>query len=1233
MTRFTRQDLNRLAADRILILDGAMGTMIQSYQLSEQDFRGDLLADHSLSLQGNNDLLCLTQPEIITEIHQGYLDAGADIITTNTFNGTSVSQSDYGTEHLVRDINFTAASLARAAADRATSANPQRPRLVAGSLAPTNRTCSISPDVNNPALRNITFTDLVTAYTEAAAALLDGGVDILMIETVFDPLNAKAAVFAVRNLLAKRDCLEVPVWVSGTITDASGRTLTGQTPEAFWISLAHADPTIFGLNCALGPEAMEPFIEEVAAVADTLVSAHPNAGLPNELGGYDQGPSAMAEILAGFCSRGLLNVVGGCCGTTAAHIAELAQAVAGMPPRVVPAAPSGTHLAGLEPLHINEDSLFVNVGERTNVAGSRRFARLIRENKLEEALDVARQQVQNGAQVIDVNMDDAMLDAAASMSAFLNVLATDPQISRVPVMVDSSNWDVIEAGLRCLQGKGLVNSLSLKDGETEFRRRARLARSYGAAIVVMAFDEQGQADTLSRRLEICHRAWRILVEEIGFPPVDIVFDPNVFAVATGIVEHDHYAADFIAACKAIKQEMPGALVSGGISNLSFSFRGNDAIRSAMHSVFLYHAIAAGLDMGIVNAGQLAVYAELNPQLCEVVEDVVLDRPAADPQGPTPTERLTALAQQSQKGTGLKDHEDVAWRQGNVTARLEYALLNGVSHYVAEDALEALAQLGNPLEVIEGPLMEGMNRVGELFGSGKMFLPQVIRSARVMKLAVDTLDPYLKKLGGPGKTHTGRVLLATVKGDVHDIGKNIVGVVLGCNNYEVIDLGVMVPAETIVQTALEKNVDFIGLSGLITPSLEEMVRVAERMSKVGLDVPLLIGGATTSRLHTAVKIAPHYEPGVIHVLDASRVVGVVGKLTQPESRQEFLATTRVEYGRLCDERRESGPGRNLLSLAEARNRAQKIDWSLHPPKRPRIVGRRHWRQLDLQELLPYIDWTPFFHAWRLKGKYPTILRDPQVGPEAQRLWDDARETLSDLMAGGDLEAAAAMGLFPAAADGDEVVIFHDETRQEIRARVPFLRQQRDSARGSSNLCLADFLAPRSSGIPDWIGAFVVTAGLGAGRLARAFQADSDDYQSILVKSLADRLAEALAEKLHQDVRREHWGYASDEQLDFEALIREEYQGIRPAPGYPACPDHLGKRFLFDLLDAEQAIGVVLTESCAMDPAASVAGWYFAHPDARYFGVGKIGKDQMVDYATRAGISPEEARRWLAPNLVD
>jgi 5-methyltetrahydrofolate--homocysteine methyltransferase len=1224
MAKLTRNVLRDLASRRILVLDGAMGTMIQSHSLGEADFRGTRLADHPLDLQGNNDILNLTQPDVISSIYRGYLAAGADIITTNTFNGTSVAQSDYGTSHLVRDINFEAARLARLAADEFTAANPDRPRFVAGSLAPTNRTCSISPDVNNPGMRNITFLELVEAYGEEAEALLDGGADLLMVETVFDPLNAKAAVFAVARIQRERGLPELPVWVSGTITDASGRTLTGQTPEAFWISLKHAAPTVFGLNCALGATAMRPYVEEISKVADTLVSAHPNAGLPNELGGYDETPDQMAGILAEFAEAGLLNVVGGCCGTTPEYIAAIAAAVDGIAPRTVPARKPGTFLAGLEPLKIDSESLFVNVGERTNVAGSKRFARLIREDKMEEALEVGRQQVRGGAQIVDVNMDDAMLESVEAMSNFLNVLSSDPEVSRVPVMIDSSRWEVLEAGLQRIQGKGVVNSISLKDGEDEFRLRARLVKRYGAAAVVMAFDEKGQADSLERRIAICTRAWKILVEEEGFPPSDVIFDPNVFAVATGLPEHDNYGLDFIACCRHIKENMPGALVSGGISNLSFSFRGNDAVREAMHSVFLYHAIAAGLDMGIVNAGQLAVYAEIAPELLEAVEDVILNR------RPDATERLTEIAA-STTGKRSERREDLSWRELSVSDRLGHALLTGEADYIAEDTLAALAEQGAPLKVIEGPLMDGMNTVGDLFGAGKMFLPQVIRSARVMKKAVAVLDPYLMALKDGGAQAAGKILMATVKGDVHDIGKNIVGVVLGCNNYDIIDLGVMVPVNRIIETAKAENVDLIGLSGLITPSLAEMTHVAQEMDRVGMKVPLLIGGATTSRVHTAVKIAPFYEPGVFYVPDASKAVGVVGALINPETRDEAVRKVSEDYAKVRRDREAASDKKPLLTLTEARAKAPTLDWTGYTPARPAKPGLHPLDAVDLNRLRDYIDWTQFFHTWRLPGRYPQLLDDPKVGAEARRVFADAEAVLAELISGGELEARAVFGLFPAARAGDDLIFYTDETRTAERMRVPFLRQQRRSAGGRPNRSLVDFVAAEGSGVDDWVGGFVVTAGLGANAAAARREADDDDYRSIMVKALADRLAEAFAEFLHARVRREDWGYAPDEDLDNEALIREEYRGIRPAPGYPACPDHVSKRFLFELLDATGHTGARLTESCAIDPAASVAGWYFGHPQAKYFGLGRIGQDQVVDYAARAGISEEEAAGWLAPNL--
>lgn len=1223
MLRLTRKQLREIAQQRILILDGAMGTMIQGYGLGEADFRGKLLADHPVDLKGNNDLLCLTRPDVISEIHRDYLAAGSDIITTNTFNGTSVAQSDYQTSHLVRDINVAAASLAREAADDFTRQNPDRPRFVAGSLAPTNRTCSISPDVNDPGLRNITFNDLVTAYGEEAAALLDGGADFLMIETVFDPLNAKAAVFACRRLMRERGLQKMPLWISGTITDASGRTLTGQTPAAFWTSLRHADPSVFGLNCALGATAMRPFVEEISWHADTLVSVHPNAGLPNELGGYDETPDQMAGILADFASSGLLNIAGGCCGTKPEYIQAIDSALKGIKPRQVSPRRPGTWLAGLEPLNIQDDSLFVNVGERTNVAGSRKFARLIKENKMEEALEVGRRQVRGGAQIVDVNMDDAMIDSVVAMSDFLNVLASDPEVSRVPIMIDSSRWEVLEVGLQRIQGKGVVNSISLKDGEDEFRKRARLVQDYGAAAIVMAFDEDGQADTLERRVAVCNRAYKILVDEEGWYPGDIIFDPNVFAVATGLPEHDSYAVDYIETCRQIKAAMPGALISGGISNLSFSFRGNDTVREAMHSVFLFHAIEAGLDMGIVNAGQLAVYEEIDPELLEVVEDVVLNRKAGA------TDRLIEIATRT-AGKKSSRKEDLSWREKSVAGRLDHALLTGDSNFMEEDTLEALNELKSPLAVIEGPLMAGMNHVGELFGAGKMFLPQVIRSARVMKKAVSVLDPYLAALDDGTGSNAGTVLMATVKGDVHDIGKNIVSVVMGCNNYRIIDLGVMVPMDKIIATAIEEKVDVVGLSGLITPSLTEMELVADQMQRAGLKVPLLIGGATTSRLHTAVKIAPFYEPGVYYVKDASQAVSMLSTLLNPEKGPELAVTTRQEYAELRARREADQTRRPLLSLEEARARRRQLDFATMAPQPPRKPGLQVLDNIDLSELRTFIDWTPFFHTWRLPGAYPGIFKNPEAGPEARRLFDDANNMLDDLIARKKLQARAVMGIFPAAADNDDLVFFTGEGREDELARVPFLRQQRQSKSNRPNQSLVDFVAPADSGIQDWAGAFACTAGIGAAEMAEEFKADGDDYRSILVKAVADRLAEACAEWLHLKVRREVWGYAADEPDDAN-LIKEQYQGIRPAPGYPACPDHFAKKALFALLGVENNAGMSLTESCAMEPAASVSGWYFGHKDARYFGIGRLGSDQVNDYAQRCGISEKEAARWLAAHI--
>lgn len=1212
MPRLTRKTLAQLAAERILILDGAMGTMIQSYGLQEADFRGEMLADHGIDLKGNNDLLCLTRPDVIGEIHRSYLEAGADIITTNTFNGTSVAQGDYETAHLVRDINVAAARLAREAADEITARHPERPRFVAGSLAPTNRTCSISPDVNDPGLRNITFVELVEAYGQEAAALLDGGVDILMIETVFDPLNAKAAVFACRQLLRERGLPEVPLWISGTITDASGRTLTGQTPAAFWTSMRHADASIFGLNCALGATAMRPFVEEVSRHAATLVSAHPNAGLPNEMGGYDETPAQMAEILSDFADAGLLNVAGGCCGTTPEFIEAIDDALRGKSPRKVPSRRPGTWLAGLEPLNIEDDTLFVNVGERTNVAGSRKFARLIGENKLEEALEVGRRQVRGGAQIVDVNMDDAMLDSVACMGDFLNVLAGDPEISRVPVMIDSSRWDVLEAGLQRIQGKGVVNSLSLKDGEDEFRRRARLVQDYGAAAIVMAFDESGQADTLERRVAICTRAYHILVREEGWLPEDIIFDPNVFAVATGLPEHDRYAVDFIEACRRIKAELPGAKISGGISNLSFSFRGNDTVREAMHSVFLFHAIEAGLDMGIVNAGQLAVYEEIEPELLAVVEDVILARKDGA------TDRLIELATRT-AGKKVRRQTDLNWREGSLDERLDHALLTGDADHVEDDTLEALRHLGSPLRVIEGPLMAGMNHVGELFGEGKMFLPQVIRSARVMKRAVAVLEPYLEAEsegagGGP------KVLMATVKGDVHDIGKNIVSVVLGCNGYRIIDLGVMVPIDKILATARAQDVAAVGLSGLITPSLSEMEMVADAMQQAGLQVPLLIGGATTSRLHTALKIAPHYEPGVYYVKDASQAAGLLGTLLSAESGPDVAREYRTKYAALRKRKSGEAEKRPVLDLAAARENAAQLDF--HDLPVPTELGLKVLDNIDLAELRKFIDWSPFFRTWRLPGSYPAILESEKVGTEARRLHDDANHFLDQVIADGSLRARAVVGLFPVTREGDDLIFLKDGTP----TRVPFLRQQRSGDGRRLNLSLVDFVAPQN----DHAGAFACTAGLGADALVAIREAEDDDYGAILIKAVADRLAEACAEWLHLMVRRHWWGYAADEAHDVD-LIGEKYRGIRPAPGYPACPDHFAKKALFALLEAEKHTGMSLTENCSMEPAASVSGWYFAHPEARYFGIGKMGRDQVADYARRCGIDEDEAARWLVANL--
>jgi 5-methyltetrahydrofolate--homocysteine methyltransferase len=1216
--------LPSLLEERILLLDGAMGTMVQTYGLSEADYRGERFRDWPRDVKGNNDLLVLTRPAVIREIHAAYLDAGADIIETSTFNSTRVSMADYGMEALVPELNRAAARLARSIADEHEAKDPARPRFVAGILGPLNKTGSISPDVSDPALRNITFPEMVTAYAEAAEGLLDGGVDLVMIETIFDTLNAKAAIFALEEVFTRRG-ERVPVMISGTITDRSGRTLSGQTVEAFWNSVSHARPLSVGLNCALGASELRGWVQDLSRVAPVYLSAHPNAGLPNAFGGYDETPESFARVMREFATSGLVNIAGGCCGTTPAHIQALSAALQGITPRVRPHLPPRCRLSGLEPLTIGPESNFVNVGERTNVTGSRRFAKLILDGRYEEALEVARQQVENGAQILDVNMDEGMLDAEAAMTRFLRLLASEPAIARVPVMVDSSKWSVIEAGLQQLQGKGIVNSISLKEGEASFLHHARLVRRYGAAVVVMAFDEQGQADTVERKVAICERAYRLLHDEVGFPPEDIIFDPNIFAIATGIEEHNGYAVAYLEAVRQIKARLPHALVSGGVSNISFSFRGNDPVREAIHSVFLYHAIKAGMDMGIVNAGQLAIYDDIEPELLERVEDVVLNR------RPDATERLLEVAERY-KGTGeRKSEQDLAWRGKPVEERLAHALVEGIDTWIIEDTEEARQKAARPIEVIEGPLMAGMNVVGDLFGAGKMFLPQVVKSARVMKKAVAHLIPFIEaeKAAVADTRSKGRLVLATVKGDVHDIGKNIVGVVLQCNNYEVVDLGVMVPHARILETARAVKADAIGLSGLITPSLEEMAVVAAEMERQGFTLPLLIGGATTSRIHTAVKIAPRYSGPVVHVLDASRAVGVAGKLLSDTLRDDFVAEVKAEYAALREEREGRDPGERLGTLEEARANRLVLPGPTPAPQ-PTFLGTRRFDRYPLKELVERIDWTPFFQTWELVGHYPAILDDPAVGKTARSLFEDARRMLDRIVAENLLEARGVAAFFPAASEGDDIVLFSDETRRTRLAVIPTLRQQARK-RDRPNYALADFVAPLESGVPDYIGAFAVTAGHGLDALVAGYEKEHDDYNAILAKALADRLAEAFAERLHERVRTALWGYAPDERLDNAALIKEAYQGIRPAPGYPACPDHTVKRVLFDLLDAERAAGITLTESYAMWPGAAVSGWYFWRPESQYFGVGRVGRDQVEDYARRRGMAIDEVERWLAPNL--
>lgn len=1219
-----RTDLiNKALAERILILDGAMGSLIQTYKLEEADYRGERFADWPCDVKGNNDLLVLTQPQIIKDIHKAYLEAGADIVETNTFNATSISMADYQMEELVYEINREAAAVARAACDEFETA--ERPRFVAGVLGPTNRTASLSPDVNNPGYRNVTFDQLKEAYTESMRGLVDGGSDIILVETIFDTLNAKAALFAIEEYFDEHN-VKLPVMISGTITDASGRTLSGQTAEAFWNSLRHVEPISFGFNCALGAKELRQYVEEIAGIANCHINTHPNAGLPNEFGEYDETPEEMAAEIEEWAKNGFLNIIGGCCGTTPAHITAIAEAVAKYPPRQPKKNNFTTRLSGLEPCNITEDSLFVNVGERTNVTGSAKFKRLVLDEEYDEALSVAREQVESGAQVIDINMDEGMLDGENAMVTFLNLIAGEPDISRVPVMIDSSKWPIIEAGLKCIQGKGIVNSISMKEGEENFIKQAQLCRRYGAAIIVMAFDEEGQADTQARKVEICTRAYKILTEQVGFPAEDIIFDPNIFAVATGIEEHNNYGVDFIEATREIKNTLPHAMISGGVSNVSFSFRGNNPVREAIHAAFLYHAIKAGMDMGIVNAGQLAIYDDLPEELRNAVEDVVLNR------RDDATERLLDIADQY-KGDGStgKKVEDLVWRELAVTKRIEHAMVKGIDTFIVEDTEEARLQFDRPIQVIEGPLMDGMNVVGDLFGDGKMFLPQVVKSARVMKKAVAHLLPFIEEGKSEGARSNGKILMATVKGDVHDIGKNIVGVVLQCNNFEVIDLGVMVPANKIIEAAKEHNVDIIGLSGLITPSLDEMVHMAKEMQRGGFDIPLMIGGATTSKAHTAVKIDQNYDQPNVWVKDASRAVGVAQSLISKDLKTDFVSALKEEYETV----RVNHAGRRAkikwLNIEQARKNKVAIDWDNFKPIEPSFTGLKSFDDYPLAELRDYIDWTPFFHTWELKGRYPKIFDDAQKGVEAKKLFADAQAMLDKIINEKWLSARAVIGLFPASAIGDDIEIYTDNTRSDVKAVLHNLRQQQEKPPGKPNLCLTDFIAPKSTGLHDYIGGFAVTAGIGIDVKVAEFEADHDDYNSIMLKALADRLAEAFAERMHLRVRTEFWAYAADETLSKDELIKENYKGIRPAAGYPASPDHTEKDILWQLLDAEKTAGITLTESKAMLPTAAVSGIYYAHPEASYFAVSKINRDQVEEYAQRTGMTVAEAERWLSPNL--
>ncbi|MFL6818808.1 MAG: methionine synthase [Bradyrhizobium sp.] len=1228
-----RNALLAQARDRILVLDGAMGTMIQALEYDEAGFRGERFKDFHRDLRGNNDLLILTQPKAIEDIHAEYLRAGADIVATNTFSSTSIAQADYDLSSFAYELNLEGARLARAAARRVT-AEDGRPRFVAGAIGPTNRTASISPDVSNPGFRAVSFDDLRTAYGEQINGLLDGGADLLLVETIFDTLNAKAALYAIAEICEDRG-LDIPVMISGTITDKSGRLLSGQLPEAFWNSVRHARPITVGFNCALGAEDLRAHIADIGRVADTLVCAYPNAGLPNEFGQYDESPEYMAGLIGEFAQAGLVNIVGGCCGTTPDHIAAISAAVAPYKPRVVPAIEPRLRLSGLEPFELTPAIPFVNVGERTNVTGSARFRKLITAGDYTAALQVARDQVENGAQIIDVNMDEGLLDSEKAMVTFLNLVAAEPDIARVPVMIDSSKFAVIEAGLKCVQGKPVVNSISMKEGEEKFIHEATIARRHGAAVVVMAFDEAGQADTFARKTEICKRAYDILVNRLDFPPEDIIFDPNIFAIATGLEEHNNYGVDFIGATRWIRRNLPHAHISGGVSNLSFSFRGNEPVREAMHSVFLYHAIKAGMDMGIVNAGQMIVYDDIDPELRQTCEDVILNR------DPGASERLLQLAEKFRGKEKQTKEQDLAWRDWPVDKRLSHALVHGITEYIEVDTEDARKLATRPLDVIEGPLMAGMNIVGDLFGDGKMFLPQVVKSARVMKQAVAYLMPFMEEekarnlangVAGNGRNSAGKIVLATVKGDVHDIGKNIVGIVLQCNNFEVIDLGVMVPATRIIETAKAEAADIIGLSGLITPSLDEMSFMAGELERQGLSVPLLIGGATTSRVHTAVKIDPNYRTGpVVHVNDASRAVGVASALLAPERREAYAAEVRADYAKISAAHFRAQADKKRLKLAAARANAVRLDFVTTPPNKPAFLGIKSFRDYDLAELIEYIDWTPFFQTWELTGRFPAILDDPKVGEVARSLYDDARKMLDLIVKENWFRAQATIGFWPANAEGDDISVYADDTRKRKIATLHTLRQQLEKREGRFNAALSDFIAPASSGVPDYIGAFVVTAGIGEDVVADRFKNANDDYSSILCKALADRLAEAFAERLHARVRREFWAYAPDEALSPEQLILEQYQGIRPAPGYPAQPDHTEKATLFALLDAEKTAGVKLTESFAMWPGSSVSGLYFSHPGSFYFGVGKIERDQVEDYATRKAWTVTEAERWLAPVL--